>query len=198
MEVPLWDSTVSLAIAFLSSVTYDLRFFVAIQLARIAGFSTIVTTASAQHTEHLKSLGATHVFDRNVDVRTVQQAFPTAPALAFDPIAAPGTQSLAFEVLTTPSPTPGAHFSLVSTPKDEIKAKNADGKVSIHQVFGSSHMFREMALPFWKSVGKWIEEGKYVPNRVQVVEGGLAAIPEAIDIVRKGVSGVKVVVRPQE
>ena len=45
-----------------------------IQLARIAGFSPIITTASAQHAEYLKSLGATHVFDRNVDVKTIQAA----------------------------------------------------------------------------------------------------------------------------
>ncbi|KAF8608438.1 GroES-like protein [Ceratobasidium sp. AG-I] len=170
----------------------------AIQLARIAGFSTIVTTASAQHAEHLKSLGATHVFDRNANVKTVQQAFPTPPTLAFNPIGSPETQSFALDVLIAPAPTPGAHFSSVSPLSDELKAKSAAGGVATHQVFGSSHKFREMAIPFWRSVAKWIEEGTYVPNRVQLVEGGLAAIPEALDLSRKGVSGVKIVIRPQE
>ncbi|CCO30218.1 Protein TOXD [Rhizoctonia solani AG-1 IB] len=36
----------------------------AVQLARIAGFSPIVTTASVKHEDFLKSLGATHIFDR--------------------------------------------------------------------------------------------------------------------------------------
>lgn len=172
--------------------------FSAIQLARIAGFSTIATTSSTQHFEYLKSLGATHVFDRNADLKTVQQAFPTHPALAYNSISSPETQSLAFGILTTPSPVPGAHFSLVPPLSDEIKAKNIDSKISTHEVFGSSHMFREFTIPFWRNVGKWIEEGKYVPNRVQLVEGGLAAVPEAVDIIRKGVSGVKLVIRPQE
>ncbi|KAF8606507.1 GroES-like protein [Ceratobasidium sp. AG-I] len=117
---------------------------------------------------------------------------------AFNTIGSPETQNLALDVLIAPSPTPGAHFSFVSTLSDEIKAKSAAGNVSTHQVFGSSHMFRELTIPFWRSVAKWIEERKFVPNRVQLVEGGLAAVPEAVDISRKGVSGVKIVVRPQE
>lgn len=170
----------------------------AIQLARIAGFSPIVTTASSQHTEYLKSLGATHVFDRNVDVKTIQEAFPTPVALAFDTIGVASTQLLAFDVLTTPAPAAGAHLALVLDPVPALKEKNEDNKVSVHRVFGSSHLFKDLSVPFWAVVGKWIEEGKYVPNHVHLVKGGLAAVPEALDLSRKGVSGVKVVVRPQE
>jgi len=170
----------------------------AIQLARIAGFSPIVTTASSQHTEFLKSLGATHVFDRNADVKTIQEAFPTPVALAFDTIGIASTQHVAYDVLTTPSPPAGAHLALVLDLDPALKEKNGDNKVSVHRVFGSSHAFRDLGIPFYKVVGKWIEEGKYVPNHVQLVKGGLAAVPEALDLSRKGVSGVKIVVRPQE
>ncbi|KAF8608437.1 putative alcohol dehydrogenase [Ceratobasidium sp. AG-I] len=170
----------------------------AIQLARIAGFSPIVTTASAQHTEFLKSLGATHVFDRDVSVKTIQDAFPTPVALAFDTIGAASTQLLAFEALTTPSPAPGAHLALVLDLNATVKEKNADDKVSVHRVFGSSHLFKDLGVPLYKSVGKWIEEGKYVPNRVHLVEGGLAGVPEALSLSKKGVSGEKLVIRPQE
>ena len=41
-------------------------FFPALQLAKLSGFSPIITTASLKHVETLKSLGATHVIDRNV------------------------------------------------------------------------------------------------------------------------------------
>lgn len=37
-----------------------------IQLAKLSGFSPIYATASLKHTEFLKSLGATHVLDRNL------------------------------------------------------------------------------------------------------------------------------------
>lgn len=170
----------------------------AIQLARIAGFSTIVTTASAQHADLLKSFGATHVFDRNVDAKTIQQAFHSPVALALDAISVASTQLLAYEVLTAPSPVPGAHLALVLPADPALEEKNADNKVSINQVYGSSHTFKDLSVPFWKSVGKWIEEGKYVPNRVQLVSGGLASIPEGLDLSKKGVSGVKLVIHPQE
>ncbi|KAF8608439.1 GroES-like protein [Ceratobasidium sp. AG-I] len=170
----------------------------AIQLARIAGFSPIVTTASAQHTGFLKSLGATHVFDRNASVRTIQQAFPTPVALALDAISVASTQQLAFDVLTTPYPVPGAHLSLMLDLDPVVKRKNMNNKVSIYVVHGSSHKFKDLGMAFYRSIGRWIEQGKYVPNRVQVVDGGLAAIPKALDMSRRGVSGVKLVIRPQE
>jgi NADPH-dependent curcumin reductase CurA len=58
-------------------------------------------------------------------------------------------------------------------------------------------MLRDLSVPFWQSIGQWIKDGKFVPNQVQVV-GGLAAVPEALDLSRKGVSGVKIVIHPQE
>ncbi|CEL52637.1 Zinc-type alcohol dehydrogenase-like protein C2E1P3,01 OS=Schizosaccharomyces pombe (strain 972 / ATCC 24843) GN=SPAC2E1P3.01 PE=3 SV=1 [Rhizoctonia solani AG-1 IB] len=169
----------------------------AVQLARIAGFSPIVTTASATHKDFLKSLGATRIFDRNVDAKTIQSAFSSPVALAIDAISADSTQELAYEVLTTPSPVSSAHLALVLPPADSVKEKNSGNQVTVHNVFGSSHMFRDLSVPFWQNVGQWIKDGKFVPNRVQVA-GGLAALPEALDASRKGVSGVKIVIHPQE
>ncbi|KAF8804120.1 hypothetical protein BYT27DRAFT_7243878 [Phlegmacium glaucopus] len=42
-----------------------------IQLVKLSGFSPIITTASLKHAEFLKSLGATHVIDRNVSASSV-------------------------------------------------------------------------------------------------------------------------------
>ncbi|CUA67073.1 hypothetical protein RSOLAG22IIIB_02991 [Rhizoctonia solani] len=170
----------------------------AIQLARIAGFSPIVTTASAQHTDFLKSIGATHIFDRNVDAKTIQSFFSTPVSLALDAVSVESTQRLAYDVLTTPSPAPKAYLALVLPLIDSLKEKNADNKVTVNQIYGSSHAFRDLAVPFWQSIGQWIKDGKFVPNRVQLVKGGLAAVLEALDLSRKGVSGVKLVIRPQE
>ncbi|KAJ1306104.1 hypothetical protein OPQ81_010815 [Rhizoctonia solani] len=169
-----------------------------IQLARNAGLSPIVTTASAQHNGFLKSLGATYVYDRNVDAKTIQSAFVTPVSFAFDAISVASTQELAYEVLTTPSPVPGARLALVQATADSIKKKNADNKVTVHNVYGSSHRFRDLSMPFWQNVGRWINDNKFVPNRIQVVEGGLAAVPEALGLSRKSVSGVKLVIHPQE
>ena len=43
-----------------------------IQLARLSGFSQIIATASLRNAEHLKSLGATHVVDRNLPAEQLQ------------------------------------------------------------------------------------------------------------------------------
>ncbi|CCO29282.1 Zinc-type alcohol dehydrogenase-like protein C2E1P3.01 [Rhizoctonia solani AG-1 IB] len=177
---------------------FQRRKLVTIQFARIAGFSHIVTTASSQHTDFLKSLGASHVFDRDANVETIQSAFPTPVDLVFDTISIDSTQSLAFDVLTTPSPVPGARLSIVLNPVDSLKKKNAEDKIVVDEIFGSSQMFRDLSVPFWKKVAQWIEQGKLVPNPVQLVNGGLAGIPAALDLSRKGVSGVKLVVRPWE
>jgi NADPH:quinone reductase-like Zn-dependent oxidoreductase len=173
------------------------EFYQAIQLARIAGFSPIVTTASVDHEAFLKSLGATRIFDRNVDAKTIQSAFSSPVALAVDAISVGSTQELAYEVLTTPSPVPSAHLALVRPLTDSVKEKNSGNKATVHNVLGISHNDRDLSVPFWQNVGQWIKDGKFVPNRVQVV-GGLATLPEALDVSRKGVSGVKIVIHPQE
>ncbi|QRV98330.1 Zinc-binding dehydrogenase [Ceratobasidium sp. AG-Ba] len=167
-----------------------------IQIARIAGFSTIVTTASSQHTELLKSFGATHVFDRDVDVNTLQEAFAGPVALVYDGISAPPTQKLAVEVLKTFG-APGAHLAVV-LPLDTSLQGELEGKATVNEVWGSSHWYKDLSVPYWNILGRWIEEGKIVPNRVEVVKGGLNGIPEALDRSRKGVSGVKLIVHPQE
>ncbi|KAF8757723.1 GroES-like protein [Rhizoctonia solani] len=179
-------------------VTYGPGLDQAIQLARIAGFSPIVTTASAQHNDFLKSLGATHVFGRDVDANTIQSAFSTPVALVLDAISTNSTQSLAFDILTTPSLAPVAHLAIVLPLADSVKEKNRGDKVTVHTVYGVPHHFRDLSVPFWQIVGQWIKDEKLVPNRVQVVKGGLAAVPEALDLSRKGVSGVKVVIHPQD
>ncbi|CAE6414698.1 unnamed protein product [Rhizoctonia solani] len=170
----------------------------AIQFARLAGFSNIATTASSQHADLLKSLGATHLFDRDVDVKAIQSAFATPLSFVFDTISVESTQLFAFDILTTPSPVPGARLSILLDPTESLKEKNLGDKVSVDHILGSSYMFRDVSIPFWKRVEEWIKKSEIVPNRVQLVKGGLAGIPDALNLSRKGVSGVKVVVRPQE
>ncbi|CAE6465719.1 unnamed protein product [Rhizoctonia solani] len=183
---------------FANAFHLHLNYGAAIQLARIAGFSPIVTTASSQHAEFLKSLGATHVFDRNADVRTLHSVFSTPVALVFDTVSEEGTQLLAFDVLTAPSPVSGARLIVLLPQVDSFKKKNSGDKIAVDEVDGGSEGLKDVIVPFWQKIGQWVEGGELVPNRVQLVNGGLAGIPGALDLSRKGVSGVKLVVRPQE
>ncbi|KAG8732446.1 hypothetical protein FRC10_000916 [Ceratobasidium sp. 414] len=163
----------------------------AIQMARIAGFSPIVTTASEQHTEFLKSLGATHIFDREADAKTLQSAFTEPVSLVLDAISAPATQSVAFEVLTTPTPVLGAHLAVVLSLQEELKMKN--------EALGSkSIVVNEVWVPFWRTLEHWVKSGDFIPNRVQVVPGGLEGVMEGLELSKRGVSGVKLVIHPQD
>ncbi|KAG8772042.1 hypothetical protein FRC12_003277 [Ceratobasidium sp. 428] len=157
------------------------------QFARIAGFSTIATTSSSQHTEFLRSLGATHVFDRSVDLKTIQSTIQLPFDRVFDIVGDLPTQSLAVDLLITPSAAPGAHLGGVAPLHASLKDK-IEGKATAHSVFAGSYLDLGLSVPFWQAVAQWLEEGKFVPNRVQVVDGGLSGIVEAFDPSRKGVS----------
>ena len=76
----------------------------AIQLAKLSGFSLIITTASLKHTEYLKSIGATHVVDRTVsasalasEISNITQNAPIKYAL--DSISLPDTQQVAYDLI---------------------------------------------------------------------------------------------------
>ena len=75
-----------------------------IQLAKLSGFSPIITTASLKHTEYLKSIGATHVIDRSISasnladkINGITQNVPVKYAL--DSISLPDTQQTVFNLL---------------------------------------------------------------------------------------------------
>ena len=76
----------------------------AIQLAKLSGFSPIITTASLKHAEFLKSIGATHVVNRNIsapslvsEISSITQNVPIK--YAFDSISLPETQQTAYDLL---------------------------------------------------------------------------------------------------
>ncbi|KAF8756618.1 GroES-like protein [Rhizoctonia solani] len=129
----------------------------AIQFARIAGFSTIATTASS--------------------------SIPNS------------SSRLALPMFSTVTPMP--RLSGLLFPPSWTREKNAGDKIAVHNVFGFSDKFRDLSVPFWQNLASGLKE-ELVPNRVQLVNGGLAGVPDALELSRKGVSGVKLVIRPQE
>lgn len=76
----------------------------AIQLAKLSGFSLIITTASLEHAEYLKSIGATHVIDRSLSdsdlavvISRITQDVPIKYVV--DSISTPDTQQMAYKLL---------------------------------------------------------------------------------------------------
>ncbi|KAI0628915.1 GroES-like protein [Trametes polyzona] len=85
----------------------------AIQVAKLAGFSPIITTASPRNTDLLTSLGATHVVDRSLPSETVLAKLPELTGgkpleFAFDAISNSETMALAYQALA-----PGGALAIV-------------------------------------------------------------------------------------
>ena len=76
----------------------------AIQCARLQGYAAIIATSSLKHEEYLKSLGATHIVDRNLPPADIQvQARKLAAGkpitYVYDAIGARDEQRLSYELL---------------------------------------------------------------------------------------------------
>ncbi|EIW78306.1 GroES-like protein, partial [Coniophora puteana RWD-64-598 SS2] len=190
--------------------------FYAIQLARLAGFSTIITTASPRHTALLKSIGATHVVDRRLPrasiVRLIHEVHeevhreagaPPALKLLYDAVSEPATLALGREIL---APAGGGGHMLVVLPSAVPvpvpgTEETGAGACTVGFSFGSPHTpeHAEFGKVYWAKVYEWFRGGTIVPNKVEVLPGGLHGVAGGLERLRAGkVSGYKLVVRPQE
>lgn len=188
----------------------------AIQLAKLSGFSNIVTASSASHHDHLKKLGAHNVLDRNsakpADYADACKAYPLGTAL--DSISTAETGVLAVEILAAANPngvpsSAGVQQSTVIhllDVKDEMKEaaqKVGNANIRLTNVWGvgSAPHLRSTAAAFMKALGGpdgYLAKGQMTPNRPIVVKGGLASLDEALKKNKDGVSGEKVVILPNE
>ncbi|KAF9000174.1 GroES-like protein, partial [Hymenopellis radicata] len=168
----------------------------AIQLLKIIGFTRIIVYASSPHFAFLQTLGATDLIDRArtpiTSVPSVVKSLTTDPLTAvYDAIGAAGCQQAASDSL----PPTGTFITVVP-----VNVKQEAGKNVIH-VAGS------LSWPAQAEFGQVIvgkitglfEEGVIVPNRFEVLPGGLNGVADGLErLFKGGVSGVKLVVHPQE
>lgn len=124
-----------------------------IQLARLSGFSPIVTTASLHNTDLVKSLGATHVIDRYGDVvAEARKIFSSPPTLVYDAVSE-GTQESAWEVLA-----PNGTLLLFPSEKNSLKA-GEDGK-KFYVVIGNIYIHRELCKSLYAHLTELLASGK--------------------------------------
>ncbi|GAC73951.1 zinc-binding oxidoreductase [Moesziomyces antarcticus T-34] len=179
----------------------------AIQFAKLSGFDHIVTSSSATHFDHLKSLGATTVLDRSqaTTAEAFVKAIPSDSSVDFvyDTISSPSTQLLGVQILQA---LKGGKV-LVVMPADEKAAKQSEEKdlpdTSVVAILGiGSHPeYRYISEPLAAHLGGengYVAKGDVTLNRPMVVEGGLNAVEKALKANKDGVSGVKVIIRPNE
>lgn len=127
-----------------------------IQFAKLSGFSPIITTASLKHEEHLKSLGATHIIDRNLPLSSLPgeiAKITTKPIQTiYDAVSLPETQEAGYNVLAE-----GGDLILVL---DSKVTSPTEGK-SITRILGIFTLpaTRELGVKFYAQLGALLEEG---------------------------------------
>ena len=175
----------------------------AIQLARLSGFSRIITNASPKHANFLKELGAHVVLDRNTStVEEFQKAVEGLPLeFVFDSISNKDTQKMGVAILQA-TKTQGSDVVTVMPEDEEAKKDGEQGdiKVTVKQIWGIAlaPSLRYLITKLTDNLGGedgWIAKGLFRPNTVEVTEGGLEKLQEGMEKNKNGVSGVKVIIK---
>ncbi|TCD61389.1 hypothetical protein EIP91_008526 [Steccherinum ochraceum] len=167
-----------------------------LQFAKLSGFSPIITLVSPSNNSLVTSLGATHTIDRHQPLSTLAESISKITSkpltVVFDAISIAETQTAGYKVLASG----GTLLTLLPiTVKDEDQV---DGK-TILNVLGGPVVHREFSKDLYAHLPEYLKNGAIKPNRVEVVLGGLAGVPDAIDRLRREqVSGHKLVAHPQE
>ncbi|TFY64053.1 hypothetical protein EVJ58_g2887 [Rhodofomes roseus] len=166
-----------------------------IQLAKLAGFSPIITTASLRNTESLKGQGATHVLDRTLPkdalVAEVKKITSAPVKVAYDAISEADTQNAAYTILA-----PGGALVLVLN--ESVENKTDDKRVV--PVFGNTNVpaNRKLGVSLYSKLTALLADGAVKPNPVEVLPNGLQGIIAGLEKLKQGVSNVKLVGHPQE
>ncbi len=118
------------------STLTSLLYSTVIQLARLSGFSPVITTASLHNASFLKSLGATHVIDRKLPAEELKaEATKLGGGLfpyVYDAVSLPDTLEVAL-ALTAPR---GDLVTVVSTNVNELRAAHQNTDRHIHLAHG--------------------------------------------------------------
>ncbi|KAI0656639.1 GroES-like protein [Cubamyces menziesii] len=173
----------------------------AIQMAKLSGFSPIITTASPHNESLLRSLGASHVLARSLSPAEIKNEVVKLTEgkpieFVYDTISHADTEALAYEVLA-----PGGVLVIVLPDLIPAELKKEGDNKKIVQAMGNVHIphNRHVGAELYAHLTEWLQTGKVVPNRIEVLPNGLAGIPEGLERLENNkVSGTKLIVRPQE
>ncbi|KAH7014560.1 chaperonin 10-like protein [Microdochium trichocladiopsis] len=182
----------------------------AIQFARLSGYSRIVTSASAANAEFLKTLGAHVVLDRKTQGGVQDYIAAVGDELeldwVYDCVSLDESQLLGVKIVQgAKKVTPEALVVSVDNADEKAVAagKAAEGsgrEVPVRGIYALGYYpdYRYVTEPMYEKLGEWMATGEFVPNRVKVLPGGLKAAEDGMQLNKAGVSGVKVIIRPQE
>ncbi|CCM00612.1 uncharacterized protein FIBRA_02648 [Fibroporia radiculosa] len=157
----------------------------AIQLAKLSGFSPIITTASTHNTEWLVGIGATHVVDRNLSpeaIRAEVAKITSEPIeVIYDAVSLPDTQNVAYDLLAL------GGCLIIDLDLSVDKAKQTDDK-RVEHVYGNINIPRNkvLAVGLMSKLTTYLAEGAIKPNRVEILPNGLEGIIGGLEKLRQG------------
>ncbi|EPQ55918.1 GroES-like protein [Gloeophyllum trabeum ATCC 11539] len=159
----------------------------AIQFARLSGFSPIIVTASSRNESIVKSLGATHVIDKNLSgdsLRTAVSSITSTPIeIIYDEVSLRDTQQAAYDLLAL-----GGTLALTLPPtfQADAQARKRSGAEEVEPEL--------LCCP-----EDLLAKGDIKPNPVRVLPDGLHGVAGGLNDLEEGrVSGQKLVASPQE
>nr|VWP00646.1 ATP-dependent RNA helicase CshA (EC [Ganoderma boninense] len=170
-----------------------------IQFARLSGFSPIITTASLHNAPFLKSIGATHVLDRNLpNDELIAEATKLAGGpfeVVYDAISTLETRAAAYALTAQ-----GGNLVTVAVAEELMAKAKEDGK-GVHMANGLfvTPLNHDIGRTLLDALPALLENGDIKPNRTEILPGGLNGVPDGLQRLKNNqVSGVKLVIHPQD
>ncbi|KAF7366140.1 GroES-like protein [Mycena venus] len=185
----------------------------AVQFLKFLGFTRIVAYASKAHFSYLKELGATECIDRgDVPLEALSAAVSSKVNVAYDATPVGALDAAYDSVLDGGKVTTVRPQAVLSGDRDP--QKRGITVVNCFGFYAGPEIVKPLGDPahwaatvehtkfgkhFIRELPKAIEKGAIVPNRVEILQKGLAGIPDALERMKTGsVSGVKLVAHPQD
>lgn len=162
----------------------------ALQLARLAGFGKIITTASnrdPKKAEYLRSLGATHIIDRESEdvVGQIRALVGDDLVYAYDTVNSGLDQTLGASALSNSKE--GTLVTLLRGEVDPSVAASKEAGYKKEHALGVSHIHGAIAAEFWRRLPEWIGQGKLRPLDFTTISGlDEVKINRVFDDYRKG------------
>lgn len=169
-----------------------------VELAKLAGIGRIIAVAGSRNEATLKSIGATHVVDRQHSDALEQIRAIAGDDLvhAIDTVNAGKEQALGIAALSN---SKRGTLITLRRPEGEFDSARIGSKSASYDrrlVMGFSPIHSEVTMGFWEWIPRWLQDGKIRPSGFEVIESlDAVAVNEALDRYRDG-TGVKTIIHP--
>jgi NADPH2:quinone reductase len=169
-----------------------------VEFAKLVGIGRIIAVAGSRNEAMLRSIGATHVIDREDPDALGQIRALTGDELihAIDTVNAGKEQELGIAALS--NARRGTLITL-RRPEGEFDAARIGPKSAGYDrrlVFGVSPLHPEVTMGFWEWIPRWLKDGAIRPVEFAVVKNlDAAAVNKALDRYQGG-TGVKTNIHP--